>query len=992
MSAYRLYAGESMTGDQLNLEADFIPIRDASVAGDTKHKKISIQSLKDALNLAISDGTGTVTNVSIIPANGIVGTVISPTTSPAISLYLSDITPESINCSGTIFGANLTGENTGDQTTITGNAGTATTLQNARNINGVSFNGSSDITITASANTLTGNTLPPLSGENLTSLNGSNIASGTVSAARIASSIARLDSPSFLNVPSAPTATLGTATTQLATTEFVKNALDFQSKSFIIPCSSDLSTAITTGTSKAYFDAPFNFYITEVIASAFVAPTGASIVLDLNNNLTSILSTKATIEAGEFSTLTASSLPIVSTPAVVKGDRLTIDFDQRGSGTAGAGINLEIIYSSSVSVTPPVDTTPPTVTSSTLTSATSLSVTFNESVHFGANTNPFVLTASGGSVTLTYVSGVSTMVFSASRTIYDNEVLTLVYTQAGDGIQDTAGNLLATFSGTSVVNNSDQTEPGGDTTPPTVSSSTLTDSTSLLISFSENVILGADTNVPILTASGGAVVLLYSSGIGTSSVIYSTDRHVYDNETLSLAYTQPGDGLQDESANVLATFTGLSVTNNSEATTIPPPPSANLLARYIAGTGITSSSGRISQWNDQSGNNYHATQATGASQPFEFTSLGGLPVVGFPIKHGQNSPVSISSFLDIPSGLTIANRSCSIWVITSIYDNNINAGTIFSLGSSYNGGPWIRTSTAPTGAISAIGGGGKSSTIPMPLNKCLVGAISSASDVKVYTQTATQTLAVATLDSSYTGGAIGRYANNGVNFGKCDIFEILVYSGVQGSTEISAVRAYAAAKYGIRNTSYTKRVIFRGDSKMDGNGTSDGLSLPRQCMKALGETEWEVFEFAANSNTFATAVAGNTYTDALYSASLSRCILVFEYGTVDMSSTGGFQTPASVYASAVSYASARIAAGFEVFAVCTPSTVCNAANSYNDYLRGVVGNGIVIDVPGCKLIDPLTDSRLANISDTTYFNSNLIDENNEGSRVKADIIAAAILA
>ena len=42
---------------------------------------------------------------------------------------------------------------------VTGNADTATTLETARNINGVSFNGSADITVTAAAGTLTGTTL-----------------------------------------------------------------------------------------------------------------------------------------------------------------------------------------------------------------------------------------------------------------------------------------------------------------------------------------------------------------------------------------------------------------------------------------------------------------------------------------------------------------------------------------------------------------------------------------------------------------------------------------------------------------------------------------------------------------------------------------------------------------------------------------------------------------------------------------------------------------
>lgn len=55
--------------------------------------------------------------------------------------------------------ATITGTNTGDQTSVTGNAGTATALQTARTINGTSFNGTANITITADANTLTNTTL-----------------------------------------------------------------------------------------------------------------------------------------------------------------------------------------------------------------------------------------------------------------------------------------------------------------------------------------------------------------------------------------------------------------------------------------------------------------------------------------------------------------------------------------------------------------------------------------------------------------------------------------------------------------------------------------------------------------------------------------------------------------------------------------------------------------------------------------------------------------
>lgn len=55
--------------------------------------------------------------------------------------------------------ANLSGTNTGDQTSVSGNAGTATALQTARAINGVNFDGSAAITVAAAAGTLTGTTL-----------------------------------------------------------------------------------------------------------------------------------------------------------------------------------------------------------------------------------------------------------------------------------------------------------------------------------------------------------------------------------------------------------------------------------------------------------------------------------------------------------------------------------------------------------------------------------------------------------------------------------------------------------------------------------------------------------------------------------------------------------------------------------------------------------------------------------------------------------------
>lgn len=103
--------------------------------------------------------TGTVTSVSVVSANGISGSVANASTTPAITLSIGAIAPTSVAATGAVTGSNLSGTNTGDQTSVAGNAGTATALQTARTINGVSFDGTANITVPAAAGTLTGSTL-----------------------------------------------------------------------------------------------------------------------------------------------------------------------------------------------------------------------------------------------------------------------------------------------------------------------------------------------------------------------------------------------------------------------------------------------------------------------------------------------------------------------------------------------------------------------------------------------------------------------------------------------------------------------------------------------------------------------------------------------------------------------------------------------------------------------------------------------------------------
>ena len=119
--------------------------------------------------------TGTVTSASIVSANGFAGTVATSTSTPAITLTTSitgvlkgNGTAISAATAGTDYvapGGALGTPSSGTLTNCTfptlnqNTTGSAATLTTARSINGVSFNGSADITVTAAAGTLTGTTL-----------------------------------------------------------------------------------------------------------------------------------------------------------------------------------------------------------------------------------------------------------------------------------------------------------------------------------------------------------------------------------------------------------------------------------------------------------------------------------------------------------------------------------------------------------------------------------------------------------------------------------------------------------------------------------------------------------------------------------------------------------------------------------------------------------------------------------------------------------------
>jgi hypothetical protein len=111
----------------------------------------------------------------------------------------------------------------------------------------------------------------------------------------------------------------------------------------LVVAASDEGTALTTGTAKITFRMPRAVTLTAVRASLTTAQASGSIfTVDINENGTSILSTKLTIDNTEKTSTTAATPPVISDTALADDAEITIDIDQIGNGTA-KGLKVMLI-------------------------------------------------------------------------------------------------------------------------------------------------------------------------------------------------------------------------------------------------------------------------------------------------------------------------------------------------------------------------------------------------------------------------------------------------------------------------------------------------------------------------------------------------------------------------------------------------------------------------------------------------------------------------
>lgn len=109
-----------------------------------------------------------------------------------------------------------------------------------------------------------------------------------------------------------------------------------------IACS-DETTDLASGTATVTFRMPFAMTLSEVRASVTTAPVGSTLIVDINESGTTILSTKLSIDASEKTSTTATTAAVISDSALANDAEITIDIDQVGATTAGTGLKIYLI-------------------------------------------------------------------------------------------------------------------------------------------------------------------------------------------------------------------------------------------------------------------------------------------------------------------------------------------------------------------------------------------------------------------------------------------------------------------------------------------------------------------------------------------------------------------------------------------------------------------------------------------------------------------------
>ena len=106
---------------------------------------------------------------------------------------------------------------------------------------------------------------------------------------------------------------------------------------------SDELTNLSIGTGKTTFRMPYAMTINSIRANVNTAPTDDNLIIDINEDGSSILSSKLVIDDSERTSTTSASAAVISDTALADDAEITVDIDQVGSTSPGKGLKLWLL-------------------------------------------------------------------------------------------------------------------------------------------------------------------------------------------------------------------------------------------------------------------------------------------------------------------------------------------------------------------------------------------------------------------------------------------------------------------------------------------------------------------------------------------------------------------------------------------------------------------------------------------------------------------------
>lgn len=209
----------------------------------------------------------------------------------------------------------------------------------------------------------------------------------------------------------------------------------------------------------------------------------------------------------------------------------------------------------------------------------------------------------------------------------------------------------------------------------------------------------------------------------------------------------------------------------------------SLKAWYKSDTGVSLNGAKVTQWNDQSGNSNHLTQATEDKQPgFSASQLNGYPAIVF---DGVDDVLDTAAFtLNQPETVFIIFKQTTWTDNDTIFDGlGGNSGRLFQRTTTPNIGTYAGDFGPPSAdlAVNTFG-----------LITCILNGASSVLQVNNNAESTT-----GSVGSSNMGGfTLGDFGDGGAA-ANISVVEVIVMEAAASADERTSVKNYVSERYGI---------------------------------------------------------------------------------------------------------------------------------------------------------------------------------------------------